>query len=33
VTLVQMKDGKVLREEDFFDNHIFLQQLGWLNDI
>tara|TARA_B100001057_G_C22327092_1_gene748003 strand:- start:62 stop:574 length:513 start_codon:yes stop_codon:yes gene_type:complete len=27
-TLVTMKDGKVFQEEDFFDNHTFLTQLG-----
>tara|TARA_B100000780_G_C20925541_1_gene368867 strand:+ start:165 stop:305 length:141 start_codon:yes stop_codon:yes gene_type:complete len=26
-TLVLMKDGKVLQEQDFFDNHSFLMQL------
>ena len=29
-TLVLMKDGKVLQEQDFFDNHSFLMQLGLL---
>jgi predicted ester cyclase len=29
-TLVWMKDGKVLKEQDFFDNHSFLSQLGLL---
>jgi len=29
-TLVLMKDGKVLKEQDFFDNHLFLSQLGLL---
>ncbi len=27
-TLVKMKGGKIAEEEDFFDNHSFLQQLG-----
>jgi hypothetical protein len=26
-----MKDGKVFKEQDFFDNHTFLMQLGLLN--
>ena len=30
-TIVLMKDGKVFREQDFFDNHSFLMQLGLLN--
>jgi hypothetical protein len=25
-----MKDGKVLQEQDYFDNHSFLMQLGLL---
>jgi hypothetical protein len=25
-----MKDGKVFKEQDFFDNHTFLMQLGLL---
>ena len=29
-TLVLMKDGKVLKEQDYFDNHSFLMQLGLL---
>lgn len=29
-TIVTMKDGRVLSEEDFFDNHTFLTQLGLL---
>ncbi len=29
-TLVFMKDGKVLQEQDYFDNHSFLMQLGLL---
>ncbi len=29
-TLVKMKDGKIFQEEDFFDNQIFLTQLGLL---
>jgi steroid delta-isomerase-like uncharacterized protein len=28
VTLVKMKDGKIAQEQDFFDNMVFLQQLG-----
>ena len=28
VTLVTMKDGKILQEQDFFDNLEFMQQLG-----
>jgi len=28
VTLVEMKDGKIAKEQDFFDNMVFLQQLG-----
>jgi hypothetical protein len=28
VTLVTMKNGKIAQEQDFFDNMIFLQQLG-----
>ena len=27
-TIVKMKDGKVLQEEDFFDNYTFMKQLG-----
>ena len=29
-TIVMMKDGKVFKEQDFFDNHTFLMQLGLL---
>ncbi len=29
-TLVLMKNGKVVQEQDFFDNHSFLMQLGLL---
>jgi steroid delta-isomerase-like uncharacterized protein len=29
-TMVLMKDGKVLQEQDFFDNYSFLMQLGLL---
>ena len=29
-TLVWMKEGKVFKEQDFFDNHSFLSQLGLL---
>lgn len=28
VTLVKMKNGKIIREQDFMDNMVFLQQLG-----
>jgi len=28
VTLVEMKDGKIAKEQDFMDNMMFLQQLG-----
>lgn len=31
-TLVKMKDGKIAQEEDFFDNHTFLQQMGILSN-
>ena len=30
ITLVAMKNGKVLQEQDFFDNYKFLSQLGLL---
>ena len=30
VTLVTMKNGKVLKENKIFDNHSFLSQLGLL---
>lgn len=30
-TLVEMKDGKIYKEEDFFDNYSFLNQLGLLD--
>ena len=29
-TLIQMKESKVVQEQDFFDNHLFLTQLGLL---
>ena len=29
-TLVTVKDGKILKEQDYFDNHSFLMQLGLL---
>ena len=29
-TIVKMKDGKVLQEQDFFDNYTFRSQLGLL---
>lgn len=28
VTLVEMKDGKIAKEQDFMDNMVFMQQLG-----
>lgn len=28
VTLVEMKDGKIAQEQDFFDNTVFMQQMG-----
>lgn len=28
VTLVEMKEGKIAKEQDFFDNLVFMQQLG-----
>lgn len=28
VTLVKMKNGKILQEQDFMDNSVFMQQLG-----
>jgi steroid delta-isomerase-like uncharacterized protein len=31
VTLVKMKDGKILQEQDFMDNMVFMQQLGILS--
>lgn len=31
-TLVKMKDGKILQEQDFMDNMLFMQQLGILSD-
>ncbi|TVZ60302.1 hypothetical protein NA63_2854 [Flavobacteriaceae bacterium MAR_2010_105] len=31
-TLVKMKDGKIAQEQDFFDNMVFLQQLGILSN-
>ena len=31
VTLVQMKDGKIKQEQDFFDNLVFMQQLGLIS--
>lgn len=30
VTLVLMKDGKILQEQDFMDNLLFMQQLGFI---
>jgi ketosteroid isomerase-like protein len=32
VTLVKMKNGKILQEQDFMDNSIFLAQLGLTSD-
>jgi steroid delta-isomerase-like uncharacterized protein len=32
VTLVLMKNGKIAQEQDFFDNAIFMQQLGLVSD-
>lgn len=32
VTLVLMKKGKIAQEQDFFDNAIFMQQLGLVSD-
>ncbi|PJB19629.1 MAG: hypothetical protein CO117_03945 [Flavobacteriaceae bacterium CG_4_9_14_3_um_filter_33_16] len=32
VTLVKMKNGKILQEQDFMDNSIFLMQLGLTSD-
>jgi len=29
-TIVLMKDGRILQEQDFFDNYSFLKQLGLL---
>ena len=31
-TLVEMKDGKIAKEQDFFDNTVFMQQLGMASD-
>jgi steroid delta-isomerase-like uncharacterized protein len=31
-TLVKMKDGKIVQEQDFMDNMAFMQQLGILSD-
>ncbi|WP_191860282.1 ester cyclase [Hanstruepera ponticola] len=31
-TLVKMKDGKIAQEQDFMDNMIFMQQLGFVSD-
>jgi len=28
VTLVVMKDGKIFQEQDYFDNNVFMKQLG-----
>tara|TARA_B100000768_G_scaffold181298_1_gene203722 strand:+ start:6655 stop:7158 length:504 start_codon:yes stop_codon:yes gene_type:complete len=30
-TIVKMKDGKILQEEDFFDNYSFMKQLGLID--
>jgi steroid delta-isomerase-like uncharacterized protein len=32
VTLAEMKNGKIVREQDFMDNTVFMQQLGLLSD-
>lgn len=32
VTLVKMKNGKILQEQDFMDNMVFQQQLGLVSD-
>lgn len=32
VTLVKMKNGKILQEQDFMDSIIFLQQIGMVSD-
>ncbi len=32
VTLVKMKNGKILQEQDFMDNTLFMQQLGLVSD-
>lgn len=32
VTLVEMKNGKILQEQDFMDNTLFMQQLGLTSD-
>lgn len=32
VTIAKMKNGKILLEQDFMDNMVFLQQLGLLSD-
>lgn len=32
VTLAKMKNGKIIQEQDFFDNLVFMQQLGMLSD-
>lgn len=31
-TLVKMKDGKIAQEQDFMDNMVFMQQLGFVSD-
>jgi steroid delta-isomerase-like uncharacterized protein len=31
-TLVKMKEGKVAQEQDFMDNLVFMQQLGFVSD-
>ena len=28
VTLVVMKNGKIFQEKDYFDNNVFMKQLG-----
>lgn len=32
VTLVKMNAGKILQEEDFMDNYMFMQQLGFISN-
>jgi hypothetical protein len=32
VTIAKMVNGKISKEQDFFDNHSFMQQLGLLSD-
>ncbi|MEZ4793042.1 MAG: ester cyclase [Gelidibacter sp.] len=32
VTLAKMKDGRIVQEQDFFDNSVMMQQLGLVSD-